>query len=166
MSSVLFLAHRLRARVNARVLARRKRDERRKMAGEGAKRKKGAELRSERSGGAREEDGEGKGARKANREDVGRLHAREREREREGEREREHMLGGRAKQNEGMRLHRRNALGRTEQDGPRENEISDGGSRMNRMDGRTRGKCVRICLPFFGGRETPARIDSTSSFEY
>lgn len=50
----------------------------------------------------------------------------------------------------GTRLHRRNALGRTGQDGPRENEdeISDGGSRM---DGRTRGKRVRICLLFSAG---------------
>lgn len=54
------------------------------------------------------------------------------------------------KRKEGTRLHRRNALGRTGQDGPRENEdeISEGGSRM---DGRTRGKRVRICLPFSAG---------------
>lgn len=135
MSSVLFLAHRSRARVNARVLARRKRDETRKMAGregeeagvrnfdasEAAVRGWRVERRKR-----REE------ARKANREDV--LHAKE------------HMLGGRAKG--GMRLHRRNALGRTGQDGPRENEdeISDGGCKM---DGR--GKRVRICLPFSAG---------------
>lgn len=129
MSSVLFLAHRSRARVNARVLARRKRDDARKMAG-----REGEEAGGEGEGKKRHE-----GARKANREDV--LHTRE------------HMLGG------GVRLHRRNALGRTGQDGPRENEdeISDG---TKWMDGRAESAREFVC-PFRRGRP-PARIDSAT----
>lgn len=46
-------------------------------------------------------------------------------------------------------------LERTEQDGPRENVVSDGGREEGDgwvggwMDGRTPGKRARICLPFF-----------------
>lgn len=122
--------------------------ERRKTAGR-AKRKEASGC-SELGGGSAEGAGRRKRrerARKANREDI--LHAKE------------HMLGERAKRQEGGGLHRRNALGRTGQDGPRvnEDEISDEGCRM---DGQTRGKRVREFLCSFRWKRLSATRFDTS----
>lgn len=141
MSSVLFLAHRSRARVNARVLARRKRDERRKMAGrEGEEAGRGTSKRAKRwryKGGRVRE---GRGAKERGKQ-IARTFC---------TRVSTCSVEGAKRKGECMRLHRRNALGRTEQDGPRENK--DIGRRE--QDGWTNARKARANLfALFGGRD-------------
>lgn len=161
MSSVLFLAHRSRARVNARVLVRRKKDERPKMGSEGEEGTEGAELRKRvKRWITREEDGK----RKRHVKERGKQIARGRfARERAHARWKSEVEGGgyivaalaRAKRIGEDRTRwaarkRGRDIGRWEQD---------------RWTDAWKARTNLFAL--FGGRDrAPARIDSTPSFRY
>lgn len=139
MSSVLFLTHRSRARVNAREERGMGRERWRGARGEGGGKRRNRMLEL-RSGGAREGESRGRFARA-----------------------REHMLGGRAKRNgRGAPAAPARRIGedRTKMGRARTRYRTEGGEWM---DGRAESAREFVC-PF--RRARPARIDSAPSFGY